>query len=113
MSLELGPAAVGWIVQTAAIALVGFLLKRAIGDLDDSIRSIKIDLKALDNTDRSQAQAILELQIQSKYLNEELRQSKDALARLKERHEDFGRFLARMGFARSGNKMPDKLEGEP
>lgn len=99
-----------YLVQLAAIALVGFLLKRSINNLDDSIRDVKAGLKALDTTDRDQAKYILEIQIQAKYLSEKVHSLEDALARLAEKFEEFGKFLARMGFARAGNKVPGKPE---
>lgn len=108
MNFELGPQAIGWVVQTGLVALVGFLLRRAITSLDDQLRNINAKLGALDLTDREQAREILELKIQAKYLNEELHGTKDQLARMSERHEEFGKFLSRIGFQRAGNKMPEE-----
>ncbi len=110
--MTLSPETVAYIVQIAAIALVGFLLKRAINNLDDSIRDVKASLKALDTTDRDQAKYILELQIQAKYLNEKVRTLEDAQVRAAEKLEEFGKFLSRIGFQRAGNKVPGKVEGK-
>ncbi len=101
MSLELTGSQVGWVVQTLGIALVGWLLKRAINGLDESLRDIKAQLHLLDSTDKQQGRDILEQSIR-------LRHVEGAVARMDERHEQFGRFLQSRGFRRSDG---DKGEG--
>ncbi len=83
----------GHIVELTALALVGFLLRRAIGNLDDSIKDLKADLHTLDLTDRAQGKDILEQGIR-------LRLLETGHARLSDRFDEFGKFLQAMGFKR-------------
>lgn len=100
--MNITPDQAAWLVQLGAIALVGFLLKRAINNLDDSIRDVKASLKALDTTDRDQGKAILELTIQAKFLLEKIHELEDRGQRFGDRLEEFGRFMSReLGFRRS------------
>lgn len=89
----------GYIINVGSIALMGWLLKRAINSLDDSIRDIRADLHALDQTDRQQGKDILEQSIR-------LRLAESGLARLVDRFEEFGKFMSRMGFKRSNDVKP-------
>lgn len=108
MSLELGPQQIAWIVQTGVVALVGWLLKRAISGLDESIRDMRAGLKALDTTDRDQAKQLLELNIQLKYAQEAIHELKDSLARANEKQEQFGKFLSwKFGFKRHLDPKPE------
>lgn len=94
MNLELSSAQVGWLVQTVVLALVGWLLKRAIAGLDESLRDIKAQLHVLDSTDKQQGRDILEQSIRLRHLE-------NTVSRMDERHEQFGRFLQSLGFKRS------------
>ena len=91
MTAAITPEIAAWLVQLAGLALVGFLLRRAISGLDESLRDIKAQLHALDSTDKAQGRDILEQGIR-------LRHAENQIGRMSDRQEDFGRFLQGMGF---------------
>lgn len=94
----LSPELTGHLVELAALALVGFLLKRAINNLDDSLKDIKAQLTVLDQMDRAQGKDIVELKLQNTHLNNTVR-------RLEDRYDHIAGFLQSKGMRRS---EPDK-----